>query len=45
MRTPYVPIELPLAASNGGPVCLVHLSSPVAGRTLTSAPGLQGTVA
>ena len=38
MRFPYVLIELPLAASRGGPGCLVRVSSPVAGRTLTSAP-------
>ena len=38
MRVPYVPIELPLAASSGGPFCLVRLSKPVAGRMLTSAP-------
>ena len=38
VRVPYVLIELPLAASNGGPGWLVRVSSPVAGRTLTSAP-------
>ena len=38
MRIPYVRIELPLAARSGGPGCLVRVSSPVAGMTLTSAP-------
>ena len=38
VRVPYIPIELPLAACSGSPVCLVRLSSPVAGWTLTSAP-------
>ena len=38
MRVPYVPIELLLAASSSGTVCLVRLSSPVVGRMLTSAP-------
>ena len=37
-RDPYVWIKLPLAASSGGPFCLVCLSSPVAVTTLTSAP-------
>ena len=36
MRVPYVLIELPLAAISGGPECRVRVSSPVAGRTLTS---------
>ena len=38
MCFPYVPIELPLAASSGGPECLVRVSSSVAGITLTSGP-------
>ena len=35
---PYVCTELPLAAKRDGPGILVHVSSPVAGSTLTSAP-------
>ena len=38
VREPYVWILLPLAVSNGGPVCLMCVLSPVAGRTLTCAP-------
>ena len=38
MCVSYVRIELPLAARSGGPDCLVRVSSPVAGMTLTSAP-------
>lgn len=38
MHTPYVLMELLLAALSKGPVCPVRVSKPVAGRTLTSAP-------
>ena len=38
VRVPYVRIELLLAASSGGPSCLVRVSSLVAGTTLSSAP-------
>ena len=41
LRVPYVLIVLPLAASSGGPGCLVRVSNIVAGRTLTSAPVLM----
>ena len=36
-RVPNVLREVPLAASNEGPSCLIRVSSPVAGRMLTSA--------
>ena len=38
VRTPYVLMELPLAALSEEPDCPVRVSRPVAGRTLTSAP-------
>ena len=37
VRVPYVFMILPLAAARGRPFCLMQVSSPVAGRTLTSA--------
>lgn len=38
MCVPYDLIGLPLAANKGGPGCVVHVSRPVAGKTLNSAP-------
>ena len=35
VHTPYVLLVLPLAATSGGPGCLVRVSSPVAGKACT----------
>ena len=41
VRTPYVLMDLPLAALSEEPDCPMRVSRPVAGRTLTSAPVLM----